>query len=524
MSNAGELQMDRIGVIDIGSNSVRMVIYECFGASATPIYNEKILAGLGRDLKVTGKLYPEGAAQTLKALVRFKAVSQAHALGSLHVVATAALRQARDAADFIKTAKAQSGLDIRVLSGEQEAQTSAYGVIFGDQRSSGIMADLGGASLELIHIHQGKVGAGKTYPVGPFAIMGQSLKVHTDKESIAASLKKHLSDVKASFTAKPFAEQSGRTLYLVGGAWRNLVMIDAKRKRYPLPILHNFSLSPEAASELANWACDDAGADLLNWQGINSRRAETLPYCGLVLQILLDVLKPKQVVISPAGLREGVVYQAMRDGETQQLCASTPLYDACQHLAMKNPQGLTFAKPLNAWLSSAAEHFASAFEPETENRMRMAACYLAGMGKGLHPDHRADLVFTQVLYAPLAGLTHKERAYLALMLYSSYRSAASCPNDAAIDYHLLAREKLAARTYGTALRLASVISARAPELLSQFTLSFDGQILDLTASDSAKHLFNRQGHLRLKKLADLLGAQHSSNWAKSKPHLTLETR
>lgn len=491
----------RTGVIDIGSNSVRLVIYERFGASAVPVFNEKILAGLGRDLRRTGKLYPQGAAQTLKALVRFKALADAQNLGSVIAVATAAMRDAQDGPDFVARAKDVAGIDIRVLTGKQEAEAAAYGVIHGDKRADGIVADLGGSSLELISVSGGNVGEGKTFPVGPFAMIDGPFK----PSKITPALRKALTGIKDNFSAK------GKTLYLVGGAWRNLALINNARRRYPLQILHNYSMSPQAAAELADWASIDAATDLLTWPGISSARAETLPYGGLVLKTLLSMLKPARIVISPTGLREGILYQDI----APEVREREALFDACRHLAMGNMQGLNFGEPLYDWLTPASALLPTSFDAEAENRLRRAACLLVGMGKGLHPDHRADLVFSDVLYAPLAGLTHKERAYLALMLYASYRGNAQTPNDAAIDFHLMEREKHAARVYGTAMRLGTVISGRTAAVLAGFELRAEDGGLVLTAADGQSAMLNRRGYLRLRKLADQAGLEFASNWTEA---------
>ncbi len=496
--DSGIAALSRTGVIDIGSNSVRLVIYERFGASAVPVFNEKVLAGLGRDLRRTGRLYPDGVAQALKALCRFKAISDAQGLTSIIPVATAAMRDAVDGPDFVAAAKAQAGLDIRVLSGEEEAQAAAYGVIHGDKRSDGIVADLGGSSLELISVKDTQIGHGETFPVGPFAIMDGPIK----PAKILPVLRKALASTKANFSAK------GKTLYLVGGAWRNLALIDNARRRYPLQILHNFSMSPESAMELADWASVAAAEDLLTWPGISRARAETLPYSGLVLKVLLGLSKPSRIVISPTGLREGILYQDLSPATRSRVA----LFDACRHLAAGNMQALNFGEPLYDWLASASALFPRAFEQDAEDRLRRAACLLVGIGKGLHPDHRADLVFSDVLYAPLAGLTHKERAYLALMLYSSYRGSSATPNDAAIDYHLMEREKTAARVYGTAMRLGAVISGRTADLLSDFSLTGDESGLSLTVKTGEEAMLNRRGVLRLKKLADMIGVSARSNW------------
>lgn len=500
--------LPRIGVVDIGSNSVRLVIYERYGASTTPVYNEKLLAGLGRDLKSTGKLYPQGVAQTLKALVRFQALAKAHKLDSLSVVATAAIRQASDGSLFCERVKAQTGLDIRILSGADEAMMSAYGVISGEKRADGIVADLGGASLELVSVKESKVGNGKTFALGPFVMMSAD-KSGPESGFDPGALSKKVGDTLSAYS-KTFSAKS-KTLYLVGGAWRNLIWIDNRRRRYPLNILHNYEMRPESAMQLARWASGEAAKDLLSWPGISPSRAETLPYSGIVLESLVSLLKPSKVVISPTGLREGLLYLTLPDS----VKSNEPLFDACRHLAMGNAQGLDFGTPLHDWLAPAARKFPRAFDEISEMRLRRAACLLVGMGKGLHPDHRADLVFDDVLYAPLSGLTHKERAYLALMLYSSYRSGKITPNNAAIDYHLLEREKNSARIYGSAMRLGSIISSRSAELLDHFELLANETEVSLIVKDGKEALLNRRGILRLTKLADLLSLRTHTNWVKA---------
>lgn len=495
------LEARRTGVIDIGSNSVRFVIYECYGSAATPVYNEKILAGLGRSLKTEGVLYPEGVAQTHKALERFNLIAQAHGLTQLHLVATAAMREAKDGPDFIEQVYKRTGLTVKVLSGAQEALMSAYGVISGEQRAKGIVADLGGASLELIRVQDGAADEGQTYPLGPFVVMENGFDPQILKPKIKATLAESVDH---------FPEQ-GAPLYLVGGAWRNLALIHNDRRNYPLKILHGFEMTPEQARSLAQWASIDAAQDLMKWPGLSRRRAETLPYSALVLEALLEQFKPERIIVSPSGLREGLLYSALSADEKKE----DSLFDACEHLAMGNAQGLDFGRPLFDWLSGAAANFPTTFDTERENRLRRAACLLVGIGKGLHPDHRAALVFDDVLYAPLSGLTHKERCYLAMMLYSSYTGGDVTPNDPAMSYHLLGKEKRAAMIYGTAMRLATVAGARSATTLSAFNLSCDDQTVSLTVDPNKSVLFNRRGVLRLNRLAQLLELKAHSNWEKA---------
>lgn len=484
----------KVGVLDIGSNSVRFVIYELFGAAFTAVYNEKVLAGLGRDLRTTGQLSRKGRAEALQAIRRFKLIAEAQVLDRILIGATAAMRDATDAPDFIREVKRETGWDIAPVSGKEEARLTALGLIAAEPRASGIAADLGGASLELIDVSDGAVGARTSLPIGPFQIIGDDLSADRfDVEAVRAKLATALDS--ANLTLSP-----GQTLYLIGGAWRNLAGIHQERHLYPLRTLQAYEFMPGAARDLARWAYGPGRFDVLNWPGIAQRRCETLPFSGLLLDMLLDRFNPPNIIISTSGLRAGLIYDAMPD----HLRARDALLDGCRDLARGNLQGLHFADPLFEFLEPLSDTISKAFGPENEARLRLAACHLVGIGKGLHPDYRADLVFDEVLYAPLAGLTHKERAYLALILFHSYTHSTTTPNKNAIHLLLSLKERELARIYGTAMRLAVVASGRSPDLLKNIHLKIENETLSLCVEKSGEALMTERVAYRLAKLGQLL--------------------
>ncbi len=488
----------RVGVLDIGSNSVRFVIYELFGAAFSPVYNEKVLAGLGRDLRATGFLSPKGKKEALAALARFKTIADAQGLDQILVGATAAMREAKDAPEFIRTVKTETDIDINPVSGEKEAELTAMGLIAAQPNADGIAADLGGASLELIGLDQGVVGKGISYPIGPFRVAGRDLTLggSNDLSRMRDNIDKALKD-------NPFLTTQNQALYLIGGAWRNLAGVHQKRHLYPMKTLQAYELMPGTAQDLARWAYGSGRQDLLDWPGVNQRRAETLPYSGLLLDVLLDYLKPSKIVISTTGLREGLVYDSM----PETLKRRDPLLDGCRDLARGNLQGVNFAEPLFKFLNPLNPVMPQTFKTENENRLRKAACHLVGIGKGLHPDYRADLVFEDVLYAPLSGLNHKERAYLALILFHSYTGRQHTSNQDAIDLLLSQRERRAALIFGTAIRLAVVASGRSPELLKTLSIRPEKDALVISAKPAWTAVLTERVAHRLKKLGQLLDMQ-----------------
>lgn len=494
MPTEAPLKHNRIGVLDIGSNSVRFVIYEFFGAHFTPVYNEKILAGLGRSLKETGNLSEKGKKLAYDSLRRFKAISDAQGLGELLIGATAALRVAKDAPEFIQSVKSATGLDIRPISGKEEARLTAMGMLAADPRARGLAVDLGGASLEFVHVQSFKMAEGVSFKLGPFEVLGSDLAAG---ENFANPEIKKKIEVKLD--TLNFTAFEGQALHLIGGAWRNLAAIHQKRSDYPMRTLQAYRMSPKEAQDLAVWAYGEGREEVLAWPGISSRRLETLPYSGYLLQMIIERMKPNVIIISTTGLREGLVYDAM----DASLHARDSLLDGCRDLARGNLQAVHFAEPLYGFLKSAAEHFPSFFDTENENRIRKAACHLAGIGKGLHSDYRADLVFDDVLYAPLAGLTHQERAYLALILFSSYTGKNLPKNSAAVEALLSEEGCLYARIYGAAMRLAIVATGRSADLLESFKLSVEGGIPRLSVKPGKEELLSGRVDYRLNKLGQL---------------------
>lgn len=491
------INMQRIGVIDIGSNSVRLVIYEHFGSSFTPIYNEKVLAGLGRDLQKTGKLNPESAERAFMTLRRFKYIVDAQNLPKVIIAATAALRDAIDAPAFIKRVHETIGFEIHPLSGAREAYFGSLGVLSGDIRATGIVGDLGGGSLELTPIADKRASEGATYPLGPFSMYVGPFEA----ENVSLKLDAALVGIDTDRL------RQGETLYLVGGAWRNLGIIHQERTNYPLRIAGNYEMDASDAKRFGDWACTDGSAALLKWPGISTRRAETLPYAGMLMAALIEKLKTSKVVVAPGGLRDGLVFDAF----PTKIRERNSLYDACRDLARGRTQGVNIGQPLIEFLSDINAHLPMVFEAENEERLRRAACYLVGLGRGLHPDHRAAIAFEMVLFAPLPTMTHKERAYLALMLYCSYTSKASVPNAHIIDNFLTQEEQRAAGIYGEAMRFGVVLSGRSGDVLNRQKLALNGDTLELKVSSDFDGLIVERCWMRLNRFAKLAGFKMPEN-------------
>lgn len=493
--------------MDIGSNSVRLVIYDVFGAHFTPVYNEKILAGLGRDLRRTGRLSESGKTASLAAIARFIRIARARNLPPLLVGATAALRMAEDAPDFVAEVLRQTGLDISPISGAEEARLSALGLMADNHRRIGLAADLGGASLELMRVGPELVEGdqpvqGVSLPLGPFDVVGGDLRTlsRADYEAIIPQLHEALAKLPLYLNTASGTRRD--TLYLIGGAWRNLAAVHQMRIQYPMRTLQGYKMDAEAARDLGHWAWTEGREALLEWPGMRRARAETLPYAGLMLEQLIARFEPRDIVISMTGLREGLVWDRLPTA----VRSRDPLIDGCRDFARGSVQAEHFGTPLMRFLAPILPRMQTGFAPEDKDRLIRAACHLAGLGKNLHPDYRAELVFENVLYAPVAGLTHIERAFLSLTLFRTYASKREAPEEALLDALLSEAQRESAALIGEAIRLAIVATGRTPGLLDDFTLVWDGPTLKLNVTPEVMSMVTEQVRYRLEKLNKRISA------------------
>jgi exopolyphosphatase/guanosine-5'-triphosphate,3'-diphosphate pyrophosphatase len=443
-------------VIDLGSNSVRLVIYRVEGRSIWTLFNEKALAGLGRDLPVTGRLSTEGVEVALSALHRFRTLLNGWAPDEITAAATAAVRESADGQAFLRRVKAETGLDVRVLSGEEEARYAALGVLAGDPIAEGVVGDLGGSSLELVRLTDGAPHDGATLALGPFALGApRALDIDRTRRAIEAEL----GPVAGRFRTRSF--------HAVGGAWRNLALLHMEMANYPLRVAHQYEMSR---------ADERLSKSSLERIGLSKKRFDTLPYSALVLEAVIERLGVERVMISAYGVREGLLFDAMEP----QVRARDPLLEGCEALTVVRGLSLDLGPALDAWVSPAFAQLPPMFGGR-DPVLTAAACRLADVGARLHPDHRADIAFEEVLRAPIAGMSHAERAFLACAVFSRHSATAAPPDTTTINRLLTPERRQRARALGAAIRLGCDLSGRNAQLLAHATLTIAGDRLLLSA-------------------------------------------
>ncbi len=395
----------RVAVIDIGSNSIRLVAFDGLKRAPTIVFNEKVLCGLGRGLQSSGRLNPEGIRMAIPNLVRFTALVQAMGIEGVDLIATAAVRDAADGNDFCVAVEKACGHSIRVLSGAEEAELAALGVIAGNPKADGIMGDLGGGSLELVDLKDGKIGRATTLALGPLRLMESC----GDNRQKARSL---IDDILSEVDW--LSEGEGRFFYPVGGAWRNLARLHIEQKHHPLHAIHGHTIIHEEAVKLTRLVSRQGRSSLSAIDFISRRRRETLPLASLVLGRVLRMANSKAISFSTYGLREGYLFNQL----TKRRQSDDPLLSAAREFAEREGRFGGLGDGLKQWCDVLFPQ-----ENAEEERLREAACHLSDFAWREHPDFRAGQAMRRLLHYPFVGIDHPGRSFLAYTIYLRYGGA-----------------------------------------------------------------------------------------------------
>ncbi|MEZ6024160.1 MAG: Ppx/GppA family phosphatase [Hyphomonadaceae bacterium] len=481
---------EEAAVIDVGSNSVRLVVYRIDGRAMTPVLNEKVMAGLGRDMPRTGALAKEGVELAVRALRRFAVLTDALHIRNVYPVATAAVREASDGRAFAKRIVQETGLELRVLDGAEEARLSALGVTGGAPEADGVVGDLGGASLELIDVKNAELGGGETFGLGPLSLANDE---GFDLARVSAAVEAALKDSKV-------LKNRGGDFYAVGGAWRAFGRIDMALSNHPLGVLHHHEMNRAEVLKVAEVIRKQSKRSLERLEEAAAKRAETLPYAAVVLEHVMQTGNFDRVVLSAFGLREGVLIERM----SAEALSVHPLIAAAEALAGRWSRRRAFGPALERWIAPMFEGQTLVFPAEREQLLRGAAARLADVGGPLHPDQRVEIMFDLILRAPLAAINHPERAFLAAAIHHRYSK--SPPRQAPAYLRLLSSERqAAAAALGAALRLGADLSGRSDTLLANFEVAaVDGTLL-LKVKKAAAQLATETALRRLDAAAQALG-------------------
>jgi len=483
-----------VAVIDIGSNSVRLVVYEGLTRSPSPIFNEKVLAGLGRQVQSTGLLAPDAVAEALAALRRFRALCDNLQVGKVYGIATAACRDAENGPPFIAEAERICRVKIDVLSGKREAELAALGVVSGIHDPDGITGDLGGGSLELIDVRGHKIRRGVTLPLGGLAL----------KDAAGQSLKRAEKIVERALADVPFLKSGkARNFYAVGGAWRALAGLHMAQTGYPLHVMHGYTLRAREALEFCELVQRVDPETLSNIEVISAARRPLLGYAAVVLSRLIRKIRPDNIVLSALGVREGLLYSLLSESEKKK----DALIAAARNLNLLRSRSPQHGEELVRWTDRFMDS-SGIDETAEERRLRHAACLVADVSWRTHPDYRGEQSLNLIAHADFVSLDHAGRAYLALAVYFRH---VGITHDDELSPRLreLASTRMLdrARILGATMRVAYMVSASMPGVLPKTPLRVERGRLVLTLSGSNRALNGERVMNRMRTLARLIGRE-----------------
>ena len=488
--------LSRVGVIDVGSNSVRLVVFDGAARSPAYFYNEKIMCALGAGLSKTGHLNPEGRARAISAIRRFAALAEGMGIPPLTAVATAAVREASDGADFREEVLRETGIKLWVIDGKEEARLSAQGVLLGWPGSYGLVCDIGGSSMELADLAEGRVGRRVTSALGPLKLR----EIKGGKKAVKAYVRETMEKLHAEM-----GHATGMRLFLVGGSWRAIARVDMERRTYPLTVLHEYRMTSRQISKTAEYIRKSDLNELRSRCNISDSRMTLVPLASIVLKELMRTFKPKDVAVSSYGIREGMLYEQM----PRELRERDPLVEACRFVEAKDARLPGFGRILY--------EFVKPLFPRVNwqrKRIIKAACLLHDVSWRAHPDYRAEVTFDNATRANLGGLKHYERVLLGLALMNRYTNKTSNSRFDSLFAMLDEAQIKEAEILGKAMRLGAMLWLTADEEPGSLQWKPKKRHLTLHLNEHARPLFGEVAQSRFDALASAMGATSSVKFKK----------
>lgn len=485
-----------VAVLDIGSNSVRLVVYERLARSLTALYNEKSACALGRGLAKTGRIAPENIDRALTAIQRFALVCKLMKVGEVHILATSAVREAENSTGFVQAVETIMSAPVRVLSGEEEAHFAALGAASGMPGFAGIVGDLGGGSLELSSIDHGLDATGETHALGVIRIQDDSAGSPQKAQNVARQRLKKSAILKGQ----------GGTFCAIGGTWRSLAKLHQVLRDYPLHMVQSYAVK---AADLLR-LCEDivaVGAASKPYPGsefASSGRRDLVPFGAAVMIEVLKAGRFETVVFSALGVREGFLFGRMTDEERM----VDPLLQVAEDLSILRSRSPAHAHDL---IGFSGKVFAALAPDETaeERRLREVTCFLSDLNWRGHPDYRGEQAVDLIAYGNFTGIDHPGRAFLAEALAVRYMGLKQKSVSQALLNLSGPTGSARARLLGATFRVAYPMSAAMPGVLPRVGVELDKGTLRLILPPDLAFLDGEHLRARLDQLAGVAGARAS---------------
>ena len=476
--------LKRTGIVDIGSNTIRLVIFEGPSRSPRYFYNEKVSCGLGRGLRQTGFLDYKGLKKANETIQRFNTVMKSMDLFKVYFVATSAVRDAKNGIEFIKEIEKELEVNVNVVSGCEEGILAASGVLMGWPKATGLVCDMGGSSLELAYIDNGKILVSQSFELGPLAL--QDYK--KDGKMKIDLISNKLFEMYKSFPKK------SESLFLVGGCWRAIAKLHMNLNDYPLKVLQGYKISINDLASTIEKILSEKTSELLSYTSSSEERVRLLPDACKVLKAIYERFSPKELFFSGYGIREGILFSQL----SLEIRKLNPLLQACSYLEQNRARYPGFGQVLFEWLLPIFPRIR-----KQKKNLFLAACFLHDTIWQAHPDYRSEVCFETVTGANLGGVDHEGRIFLALSLMSRYKKT-DLNNIKKKYLSLLNSKKIKeAIILGASMRLGAMLSVNISKNLRKTKIYIKGNILYLKLTEK-DNLLGESVEKRLNHLGNLM--------------------
>ena len=300
--------MEKIGIIDLGSNTARLVIVEMLGDGHFMVIDQiKESVRLGKDMERDGFLKPQRIQETIKTLKMFRKLCDAYEIERIIAVATAAVRRAKNQRSFLDEIVANTGIKLKVLSAEEEATYVYRGVINTMDIPKGLILEIGGGSTKIIYYNRRNLLNYETLPFGAVTLLdlfgGEGISSEEQASKIEEYIKEQISKIEWLKDIDPETQLIG-----CGGSFRNLCKLVKMKKKCQLPSLHNYIVDVEDFESVYNMMNELDHDKKKRIKGVSAQRADLLSPAFAVMHSFIKSLNFEKFTISACGLREGIMF------------------------------------------------------------------------------------------------------------------------------------------------------------------------------------------------------------------------
>ena len=461
--------LKRIGIIDIGSNSIRLVVFDGPKRSPLYLYNEKVFYRLGQNSLGGQNFTDKILAEVTNIIDRFVTISRNMKAVKIIAFGTSALREANNSTDLIKMIFNRTAINVEIISGEAEAEYAAKGILLGFPNAFGAICDLGGNSVEFGTIFEGKVINCKTALLGPLAL--------NKLFGIKKDAKSHM---KAVIDSLNIIQQNDlrKKLFLIGGSWRAIAKFHMELTEYPLKIIQGYKIKAKELKKTLSLINSGLGKKKLLMTNIPNERLELLPYSANLLEIILETYRFDSVIFSSFGVREGFLFDQLTEKEKKR----DPLLEAAKYFERKESRFPKLSRSVFNWIAPFHKKF-----NKKNKRLILAACKLHDITWIAHPDYKMEMCLELITRSNISGLSHKDRMFLAMILLFRHKIKSEVIQDLDL-FHLVSKQKRGiAMLIGKSLRLASTFFGE-KDLFREIKISVKNDEVELMIPEHLKSL------------------------------------